>query len=80
MDRVCTRSAAFTRARSPLTLPAHSTALVIDAVISLSLTSRSVLPGAAWRDTHAGTRILPTLCAAVAHADASVPDGLGIYN
>ena len=28
------------------------------------------LPGAAWRDTHPGTRIFPTLRAAVAHADA----------
>ena len=70
MERVCTRRAAFTRARRPLTLAAHSTALVIDALISPSLTLMSVLPGAAWRDTHAGTRIFPTLCAAVAHADA----------
>jgi two-component system response regulator RegA len=31
----------------------------------------SMLPGAVWRDTHAGTRIFPTLCAAVAHADLS---------
>ena len=54
MARVCTRSAAFTRARSPFTLDDHSTALVIDALISPSFTWMSVLPGAAWRDTHAG--------------------------